>query len=132
MSEEAETKDILLSETDLTDFHIEVGESLPKGASIASRESVVAAVKEVQDPELMLSIYDLGLVYRIDISESGDVSVDMTLTSPTCPIAGEMPGMVAASISKLEGVGRIKVQLVWDPPWTLDKVSEDLKIALGI
>ena len=132
MSEEAEIKDVLLSETDLTDFHIEVGEPLPKGLPVASRESVVAAIKEVQDPELMLSIYDLGLIYKIDITEQGDVSVEMTLTSPTCPIAGEMPGMVAASISKLEGVGRISVRLVWDPPWSLDMVNEELKIALGI
>ena len=132
MNEEIDAQDIRLSETDLTDFHVEMGKALPDGAAVASRDSVIAAVKEVQDPELMLSIYDLGLVYRIDISEKGDVCVDMTLTSPTCPIAGEMPGMVAASIAKLEGVGRIKVQLVWDPPWTLDKVSEDLKIALGI
>jgi len=132
MNEEINAQDIRLSETDLTDFHVEMGKPLPDGAAVASRDSVIAAVKEVQDPELMLSIYDLGLVYRIDISEKGDVCVDMTLTSPTCPIAGEMPGMVAASVAKLEGVGRIKVQLVWDPPWTLDKVSEDLKIALGI
>ena len=132
MNDEINVQDVRLSETDLTDFHIEIGVPLPDGVPVASRESVIAAIKEVQDPELMLSIYDLGLVYRADISEKGDVCVDMTLTSPTCPIAGEMPGMVAASVAKLEGVGRIKVQLVWDPPWTLDKVSEDLKIALGI
>lgn len=132
MNEEINAQDILLSETDLTDFHIEVGEPLPKGVPVASRESVIAAIKEVQDPELMLSIYDLGLVYKIDTSENGDVSVEMTLTSPTCPIAGEMPGMVAASISKLEGVGRISVRLIWDPPWSLDMINEELKIALGI
>ena len=114
------------------DFHAHLGHPLPKGASIATESMVVEALKTVQDPELMLDIYSLGLIYKIDISEVGDVTIEMTLTSPMCPIAGEMPGMVALAVSKVEGVGSVDVSLVWDPPWTLDMLDDDLKLALGI
>ncbi|MBP5535038.1 MAG: DUF59 domain-containing protein [Alphaproteobacteria bacterium] len=114
------------------DFHAHLGHPLPKGSSIATESMVVEALKTVQDPELMLDIYSLGLIYKINISEVGDVTIEMTLTSPMCPIAGEMPGMVALAVSKVEGVGSVDVSLVWDPPWTLDMLDEDLKLALGI
>ena len=80
----------------------------------------------------MLDIYSLGLIYKIDISEVGNVAIEMTLTSPMCPIAGEMPGMVALAVSKVEGVGTVDVSLVWEPAWTLDMLDDDLKLALGI
>ena len=114
------------------DFHAHLGHPLPKGASIATESMVVEALKTVQDPELMLDVYSLGLIYKIDISDTGDVTIEMTLTSPMCPIAGEMPGMVALAVSKVEGVGEVDVSLVWEPAWTLDMLDDDLKLALGI
>ena len=124
--------EINLSETDLTDFHAAMGEPLKEGTPVATESMVIEALKTVQDPELMLDIYSLGLVYKIDIEPTGNVKIEMTLTSPMCPIAGEMPGMVALAVSKVEGVGVVDVSLVWDPPWTLDNLDDDLKLALGI
>ena len=124
--------EINLSETDLTDFHATMGEPLKEGVPIATESMVIEALKTVQDPELMLDIYSLGLVYKINIEQNGNVKIEMTLTSPMCPIAGEMPGMVALVVSKVEGVGVVDVSLVWDPPWTLDNLDDDLKLALGI
>ena len=114
------------------DYHAHLGRPLPKGTSIATESMVIEALRTVQDPELMLDIYSLGLIYKIDISEVGNVTIEMTLTSPLCPIAGEMPGMVALAVSKVEGVGTVDVSLVWEPAWTLDMLDDDLKMALGI
>ncbi len=115
-----------------TDFHARVGEPFPKGIPVATKEMVIEALKTVQDPELMLDVWSLGLIYDIDIHSDGDVFIQMTLTAPTCPIAGEMPGMVAAAVAAVNGVGVVDVTLVWDPPWTLDRLSEELKLVLGI
>lgn len=114
------------------DFHARVGEPLPKGLPVATKEMVIEALKTVQDPELMLDVWSLGLIYDVDIHDDGDVFIRMTLTAPTCPIAGEMPGMVAAAVAGVNGVGIVDVSLVWDPPWTLDRLSEELKLVLGI
>ena len=124
--------EINLSEADLTDFHATMGEPLKEGVKPATESMVIEALKTVQDPELMLDIYSLGLIYKIDIASNGNVKIEMTLTSPMCPIAGEMPSMVALAVSKVEGVGVVDVSLVWDPPWTLDNLDDDLKLALGI
>ena len=126
------TPTVNLSETDLSDFHAVMGEPLKAGVPVATESMVIEALKTVQDPELMLDIYSLGLVYKIDIAQDGHVKIEMTLTSPMCPIAGEMPGMVALAVSKVEGVGIVDVSLVWDPPWTLDMLDDDLKLAMGI
>lgn len=114
------------------EFHARLGEPLPAGLPIATESMVIEALKTVQDPELALDIYSLGLIYKIDIAKNGDVAIEMTLTSPMCPIAGEMPAMVAQAVARVEGVGVVDVSLVWDPPWTLDMLDDDLKIALGI
>ena len=133
MTEELKPKilETELSTMDLN-YHARMGQPLPVGQAIATESMVVEALKTVQDPELMLDVYSLGLIYKIDITERGDVTIEMTLTSPMCPIAGEMPGMVALAVSKVQGVGVVNVFLVWDPPWTLDMLDDDLKMALGI
>ena len=113
------------------DYHARMGQPLPAGVVIAKESMIIEALKTVQDPELMLDVYSLGLIYKIDITPRGDVTIEMTLTSPMCPIAGEMPGMVALAVSKVDGVGVVNVFLVWDPPWTLDMLDDDLKMALG-
>ncbi len=90
------------------------------------------ALREVYDPEIPVNIYDLGLIYRLEIAPSGEVAVTMTLTAPACPVAGEMPGEVARKVAEVPGVGEVEVTLTWDPPWDKDRMSEDAKLALGI
>ena len=114
------------------DYKATAGESLKEGSTKASKEDIITAIKSVQDPELMINIYDLGLIYDIRQKDNGDVDVDMTLTSPTCPLAGDMPKMVANAISSVPGTGIITVQLTFDPPWGLDKLSEEIKLSMGI
>lgn len=98
----------------------------------ASEEAVIDAVKTVYDPEIPVNLYDLGLIYRLDVAANGNVAIDMTLTAPACPVAGEMPGKVAEAVAAVPGVGEVEVHLVWEPPWTKDRMSEDAKLALDI
>ena len=92
---------------------------------------VIDALRGIYDPEIPVNIYDLGLIYRVQI-ENGDAEVDMTLTTPGCPVAQSFPGMVESSIRKVPGVKNAKVELVWDPPWTQDKLSEEARLQLGL
>ncbi len=94
-------------------------------------ERVVEACRTVYDPEIPVNIYDLGLVYTIDISDDGGVHIDMSLTAPGCPVAGEMPGWVADAVEPLEGVRQVDVNLVWEPPWGMDRMSDEAKLELG-
>jgi FeS assembly SUF system protein len=94
-------------------------------------DQIVEACRTVHDPEIPVNIYDLGLIYRISISGEGDVDVDMTLTAPGCPVAGEMPGWVADAIEPIPGVRTVNVQLVWEPPWGLEMLSDEAKLELG-
>ncbi|MDA0997457.1 MAG: SUF system Fe-S cluster assembly protein [Proteobacteria bacterium] len=99
---------------------------------VAGEEAVIEALRTVYDPEIPVNIYDLGLIYRTEISATGDVVIDMSLTAPGCPVAGEMPGMVAEAVSKIDGTGRVDVTLVWEPTWTPERMSEDARLALGM
>jgi FeS assembly SUF system protein len=96
------------------------------------RPAIIAALKTVQDPEIPVDIYELGLIYKLEIHPSGDVEVDMTLTAPGCPVAGEMPGMVQAAVEAVAGVRSALVRLVWDPPWDRAKMSEEAQLQLGM
>jgi len=95
-------------------------------------DSIISALETVFDPEIPVNIYDLGLIYDIQLLEGNDVKVKMSLTAPGCPVAGEMPGQVADTIAKVTDVGLIEVELVWEPAWTKDRMSEDAKMALDI
>ena len=94
-------------------------------------EPVVEACRSVYDPEIPVNIYDLGLVYTIDIDAENAVRVTMTLTAPGCPVAGEMPGWVADAIEPLEGVKHVDVELTWEPPWGMDMMSDEARLELG-
>jgi FeS assembly SUF system protein len=94
-------------------------------------DKVVAVLKGIYDPELPVNIYDLGLIYTIDI-ENNDVSVMMTLTTPNCPVAGSMPAKVECAIRELDEVNEAHVQLTWDPPWSQDCLSDEVKLTLGL
>lgn len=92
---------------------------------------IVEACRTVYDPEIPVNIYDLGLVYTIEISSENAVSVVMTLTAPGCPVAGEMPGWLAEAIEPLAGIKQVDVELTWDPPWGMDMMSDEAKLELG-
>jgi FeS assembly SUF system protein len=94
-------------------------------------ENVVEACRTVFDPEIPVNIYDLGLVYTIDISDEGAVTIVMTLTAPGCPVAGEMPGWLADAIEPLPGVKQVDVELTWNPPWGMDMMSDEARLELG-
>jgi len=108
------------------------GEPLPEGAAVADEDAVVAALRTVHDPELPVNLYDLGLIYRIEPGARGAVAIDMTLTAPGCPVAHEMPQMVADAVAGVDGVGAVTVRLVWDPPWSPNRMSEAAKLELGL
>lgn len=117
---------------EVIDFHATAGAPLKDESIVADEPSVIDAIKTVQDPEIMLDVYSLGLIYKIDVHKNGNVFIDMTLTSPSCPLAGEMPQMVANAVALVIGVGIVDVRLVWEPLWTLDCMSDEIKLALGI
>ena len=94
-------------------------------------ESVVDACKSVYDPEIPVNIYDLGLIYTIDITQENDVRIIMTLTAPGCPVAGEMPGWVSDAIEPIAGIRKVDVELIWEPPWGMDMMSDEAKLELG-
>lgn len=95
-------------------------------------EQVVAALKTVFDPEIPTNIYDLGLIYGIDRVGEGGIAIKMTLTAPGCPVAGTMPGMVSRAVEGVDGIDRCEVELVWDPPWNQDRISDEAKLELGL
>lgn len=92
---------------------------------------IIAALKTVYDPEIPADIYELGLIYRIDIDDERNVTIDMTLTAPGCPVAGELPGWVENAVGAVQGVGAVTVNMTFDPPWTPDRMSEEAQIALN-
>jgi FeS assembly SUF system protein len=96
------------------------------------REPVIEALRGVHDPEIPVNIYDLGLIYRIEIGDKGDLDIDMTLTAPACPVAGMMPRMVEDAVRQVDGVGEVRVELVWDPPWTQDRMTDEARLQLGL
>jgi len=95
-------------------------------------ESIVAALKTVYDPEIPADIYELGLIYNVDVDDSHFVSIDMTLTAPACPVAGEMPAWVENAVSAVPGVAGAKVNMVFDPPWDQSRMSDEARVALDM
>ena len=106
---------------------------LPEGASDEDVEKLVwQQLRTCFDPEIPVNIYDLGLVYRCDVDEKGAVEVDMTLTAPGCPVAQTFPDVVEAAVRRVPGVTDVLVDVVWDPPWTLDRMTDEAKLQLGL
>ncbi len=95
-------------------------------------EDIIAALKSVYDPEIPADIYELGLIYKVDVDDDRNVTVDMTLTTAGCPVAGEMPIWVENAVSSVEGVKHVEVNLTFDPPWDMSRMSEEARIALGM
>ena len=105
--------------------------SIPREELARLTDDIIGAIKTVYDPEIPADIYELGLIYRIDIEDDRRVKIDMTLTAPGCPVAGEMPGWVENAVSTVEGVSGVAVNMTFDPPWTPDRMSEEAQIAVG-
>ncbi|MFP4144765.1 MAG: SUF system Fe-S cluster assembly protein [Phycisphaeraceae bacterium] len=95
-------------------------------------EKIVAAMREVYDPEIPLNIYDLGLIYDVDIDDEKNVHITMTLTSPACPVAGELPGEVRESVERVEETNKVTIELTFDPPWSPELLSDEAKLTLGL
>tara|TARA_B110000305_G_scaffold218466_1_gene258611 strand:- start:321 stop:623 length:303 start_codon:yes stop_codon:yes gene_type:complete len=96
------------------------------------KEKVILEIKKIYDPEIPVNIYELGLIYNIDIDEKNKVNIDMTLTSPNCPVAESLPNSVKDNVLKVKGVSGVDLNLVWDPPWDKDKMSEAAKLELNL
>ena len=96
------------------------------------KNQVIEEIKKIYDPEIPVNIYELGLIYKVDIDEKNNVNIDMTLTSPNCPVAESLPKEVKDNIMKVEGVSDVNLNLVWEPPWNKDKMSEAAKLELNI
>jgi FeS assembly SUF system protein len=105
----------------------------PEESSNATlEEKIIAALRSVYDPELPVNIYDLGLIYELQLGDDGEVDIEMTLTAPGCPVAGSLPGQVEKVVQGVQGVTAARVELVWEPAWTRDRISEAAQLELGI
>jgi len=96
------------------------------------KNKVIEKIKTIYDPEIPVNIYELGLIYKLEIDEKNKVNVEMTLTSPNCPVAESLPKQVKDNIMKVEGISDVNLKLVWEPPWTKDKMSEAAKLELNL
>ena len=106
--------------------------ALPQEEVTRMTDDIVAALKTVFDPEIPADIYELGLIYKVDIKDDRAVAVDMTLTTPNCPAAAELPIMVENAVASVAGVGPVKVQVVWDPPWDPSRMSDEARLVLNM
>lgn len=128
MNDQADTEAV---HTEAPDASGSTAASAPDAASPMEAE-VIEALQTIYDPEIPVNIYELGLIYGIDVTPEGNVAIQMTLTAPACPVAGSLPGEVEARVRDVEGVRDVKVELVWEPPWTQDRMSEAAKLQLGL
>ncbi|HEX2653370.1 MAG TPA: SUF system Fe-S cluster assembly protein [Xanthobacteraceae bacterium] len=106
--------------------------ALPEAEVARLTDEIVAAMKTVYDPEIPADIYELGLIYKVDIADDRKVSIDMTLTTPNCPSAAELPAMVENAVATVPGVGEVSVRIVWDPPWDQSRMSDEARVALNM
>ena len=96
------------------------------------RDQAIDILKTIYDPEIPVNIYELGLIYQIDVDDERNIDIKMTLTAPGCPVAGEMPGWVENAVSAVPGVGQVNVKLVFDPPWDMSRMSDEARLALNM
>ncbi|MAN77177.1 MAG: SUF system Fe-S cluster assembly protein [Rhizobiales bacterium] len=110
---------------------VEGGNALPTEDVERITADLIAALKTVYDPEIPVDIYELGLIYKVDLDDDRNLTIDMTLTAPGCPVAGEMPGWVENAARSVEGIQDVEVKMVFDPPWGPDRMSEEAQVALN-
>lgn len=122
----------IVSLTNTRGSPLEINSDFNESTDVGLYSKIIEKLRTISDPEISLNIYDLGLIYRLTVSEYGNVAVDMTLTSAACPVAGSLPNQVAKTIKSIKGVGEVQVNLVWDPPWNQDRMSDEAKLILGL
>ncbi len=108
------------------------GSALPAEEVARLTDEIIAALKTVYDPEIPADIYELGLIYKVDLKDDRNVNVDMTLTTPNCPSAAELPVMVENAVSSVPGLGQVKVNIVWDPPWDPSRMTDEARVVLNM
>ena len=118
--------------TEANDNKANMASALPEEEMRRLTEEIVTALKSVYDPEIPADVYELGLIYRVDIKDDRSVDVDMTLTTPNCPVAEELPIMVENAVASVPGVGPVKVQVVWEPPWDQSRMSDEARVVLNM
>jgi FeS assembly SUF system protein len=96
------------------------------------RQKVIQVLRQIHDPEIPVNIYELGLIYDLSVAETGEVKIQMTLTAPSCPVAGSLPPEVKSRVEAVPGVKEVEVELTWDPPWSMDRMSDAARLQLGI
>lgn len=121
-----------LSPAEKQEYIAVAGSPKPADEKTASREDVIEALKTVCDPEIMINIWDMGLVYDIRIADDGNVEIDMTLTAPGCPVAGILPQQAADAVALVEGTGIVTVKIVWEPAWSMERLSEDARAMMEL
>lgn len=118
--------------TELPEYIAYAGTELTQGAEKAKMFDIVEKIRTISDPEIPLNVYDMGLIYKIDQCDNGDIYIEMTVTAPTCPIAGELPQQVADALTEVAGTGRIEVKIVWEPAWTPERMTDEAKEMLEL
>lgn len=117
----------------IKDYIAHAGQKLSEDNSLrATRDEIIDALRTVSDPEIMINIWDLGLVYKIEQKTDGDVYIEMTVTAPTCPVAGILPQQAADAVAAVKGVGAVEVKIVWEPVWTIDNLSEEARAMIDL
>jgi FeS assembly SUF system protein len=129
---EQETSEVNLAETAPAAAASASGPALASDEVARLTDEIIAALKTVYDPEIPADIYELGLIYKVDIADDRKVTVDMTLTTPNCPSAAELPTMVENAVASVPGVGEVAVNVVWDPPWDQSRMSDEARVALNM
>lgn len=132
MANESSADDTIADEAAVSDVVTGESSSLLAEELEALGKELIAAIKTVYDPEIPVDIFELGLIYKVDVADNKDIAVDMTLTAPGCPVAGEMPIMVKDALATVPGIGEITVNMVFDPPWTPERMSEEAKLELNM
>ena len=108
------------------------GSALKNNRLLASKEEIIEAIRTVYDPEIPINVYDMGLIYDIRIQDNGNVFIDMTLTAPGCPVAGVLPNQVCTAVAALEGVGIVETKVVWEPAWTIERMTDEAKAMMDL
>lgn len=127
---EAQLLQAMSVDDELPVYKAYAGKKLEDTQKIAKMYDIVEAIKTVFDPEIPINVYDLGLIYKINQQDNGDIHIDMSLTAPGCPVAGVLPQQVADAVALIDGVGAIEVEVVWEPAWTLERLSEEARMML--
>lgn len=129
---EAQLLDAMSAFDEKPEYKAKAGTPLAQGQDLASKEEIIEAVRTVYDPEIPINVYDMGLIYDIRQEKNGDVSIDMSLTAPACPVAGVLPAQVAEAVAQVNGVGMVEVKVVWEPAWTIDRMTDEAKAMMDL